>query len=43
VRITGFFALNNNFHPVRRMYPEISWNAFPALYTEQKEKFMLCN
>ena len=33
-RVIVLLFLNNNFHAVCHMHPEISWYALPALYTE---------
>lgn len=37
--LLSFLFLNNSFHLVHHMYPEVAWYRLPALYRAQKERF----
>lgn len=41
--ILSFLFLNNNFHVVHHVHPQVCWYKLPALYASQKERFLLRN
>ena len=41
--LLAFLFLNNNFHAVHRMHPQIAWYTLPTLYRVQKGRFMRRN
>ncbi len=41
--ILAFLFLNNNFHSVHHMHPDVCWYDLPALYESGKERFLAVN
>ena len=41
--LLAFLFLNNNFHAVHHLNPQIAWYALPAFYRAQKDKFLQLN
>lgn len=41
--ILAFLFLNNNFHSVHHMHPEVAWYDLPKLYQSGKERFLAVN
>jgi fatty acid desaturase len=39
----SFLFLNNSFHLVHHMYPEVAWYRLPALYAQQRDRFLQRN
>ena len=41
--ILAFLFLNNNFHSVHHMHPDVCWYDLPVLYESEKERFLAVN
>jgi fatty acid desaturase len=41
--ILAFLFLNNNFHAVHHMHPQVAWHRLPALYRARKARFLEMN
>lgn len=41
--ILAFLFLNNNFHAVHHMHPQVAWHRLPGLYAARKERFLAVN
>ncbi|MEM7520044.1 MAG: fatty acid desaturase [Pseudomonadota bacterium] len=41
--LLAFLFLNNNFHVVHHMHPQVSWYRLPAIYRARKERFVRLN
>lgn len=41
--ILAFLFLNNNFHSVHHMHPDVAWYELPALYESAKERYLAVN
>ena len=41
--LLAFLFLNNNFHAVHHIHPQIAWYTLPTLYRAQKGRFMRRN
>ncbi len=41
--LLAFLFLNNNFHSVHHMHPDVAWYELPALYESGKERFLAVN
>ncbi|MEP5732313.1 MAG: fatty acid desaturase [Sulfitobacter sp.] len=41
--ILAFLFLNNNFHAVHHMHPDVAWYQLPALYRDRKHRFQRFN
>ena len=41
--ILAFLFLNNNFHSVHHMHPDVCWYDLPVLYESEKDRFLAVN
>lgn len=41
--LLSFLFLNNNLHVVHHMHPRVPWYRLPALYEENKARYLACN
>lgn len=41
--VLAFLFLNNNFHAVHHMHPQVAWYRLPAVYRARKERFRRIN
>ena len=41
--LLAFLFLNNNYHVVHHMHPQVAWYKLPALYRARKERFLRIN
>ncbi len=41
--VLAFLFLNNNYHAVHHMHPQVPWHRLPALYRAQRARFLRVN